>query len=141
MRSALTISWALLLGCLNVQAAPVVAQASACLSQPDSVSAYLDMVRQHYAYSDSASVVSAGNPWADTTAIAHVTVSSICQDAVDAYNAALGTTGTPQQDTAAYVFSIGNSGYVYVRPGDTSEGRQHYYIFTASWVLKATMLG
>jgi hypothetical protein len=140
MKGALIISLALLLGCLNVQAAPVVAQASACLSQADSVNAYLGMVRQHYAYSDSASVVSAGNPWADTAAIAHVTVPSTCQDAVHAYNAALGRE-TAQQDTAAYVFSIGSSGYAYVRPGDTSEGRQHYYIFTVNWVLKATMLG
>lgn len=141
MRASLLLPATLLIGCLNSVPLRVAAQATPCLSQPDSVDTYLRMVRRLYRYSDSTSVVAAGNPWAPPSAITLVTDASICQDAVDAFNASAGITGTPQQESAAYVFAIGSAGFAYVRPGDISAGKQYFFVFSPAWILKATMLG
>lgn len=126
-------------GCIRTPA-PAVAQATSCLAQPDSVKAYLRGVRTAFRFTDSASTRALGNPWARPDSITHVTSEAVCQAAVTAFNSiAVGPPGV-QGETAFYVFAIGTTGYVLMRPGDTSSGRRHMFIFTNTWVYKATLL-
>ena len=117
----------------------VAAQQSPCMTQPDSVKAYLTMIQDFYSYADSAALVGSGFPWATAANVKLVTTASTCRAAVTNFNRVTGTTGTPRAESSAFVFAIGSTGWAYVRQGDVSEGDRFYYIFAKDWTFKTTI--
>lgn len=117
------------------------AQTSPCLTQPDSVAKYRFTASLLFEGNDSTATVAAGKPWARFENIQVVTDSAVCAAGVAAFNDAAEATGTPREETAAYILALGGTGYAYIRPGDTTGEYQHVFIFTADWVFKATLVG
>ncbi|HMU62275.1 MAG TPA: hypothetical protein PKA66_10865 [Gemmatimonadales bacterium] len=93
-----------------------------------------------FKYSDSAYAVQRGFPWTPVANIQFVTDSTTCAAAVAAFNDEMGTTGTAEADTAGYVFSLGGTGYAYVRPNSmTISNRRPVFLFNPTWVLVVTI--
>jgi len=111
-----------------------LSQASPCLAQADSVTAYRRAVSGIFELGDSVSSVNAGGPWSSLEHIQIVTDPSVCALGVAAFNQMAGYVGTGHEEAVAYVLAIGGTGYAIVRPGDTtSGGRRHVFLFTSNW--------
>jgi hypothetical protein len=96
------------------------------------------MVRDYYRWTDSAATVSGGDPWAPAAQIQQVSDSTVCNAVVAAFNQV--ATGTGAQETDGYVFAIGNAGYAFVRPGDTTDGRRTFYIFLQNLTYRGSVV-
>jgi hypothetical protein len=120
----------------------VQAQASPCLTQPDSVLQYRYAVAGIFANSDSAEVVAEDTPWGAFQNIQVVADSPTCAQGLVAFNDMAGYTGTPRVETAAYILAIGGTGYAFIRPDDTTTGgRRFIYLFSTTWEFVASIIG
>ena len=117
-----------------------LAQQSQCITQADSVSLYLAIIRDHFRWTDSATTLASGEPWSSQSQIRLVTNRTTCRSGVDAFNRVSGASGTPQAESQAMIFSLGGTGYAYVRPGDGTNGMRSFYIFKSNWTFRAAMV-
>jgi len=116
------------------------AQGGPCLSQPDSVAAFLVATRHVYEHSDSTALASLGIPWATEARVQVVADSAVCAAGLTAFNLLVGTAGTAQAEVSAYIYSLNGAGYAFIRPRDgTDYGAHPVYFFSMSWVYKGTI--
>lgn len=107
-----------LLGCAAHGPTAVLAQATACRTNPDTAGLFVHGARLSYTVSDS-SYLKARASRTPPSEITSVTDPEVCQAAVTAYNQALGRTGKPTAVTSVYVLAIGSSGYRVMDPMNT----------------------
>lgn len=89
----------------------------------------------------SASLISAGHPWAREASITTETSSAVCNLAVSAYNRDRGIAGTTSARVAVLVFSIGSTGYVVVDPDELIDGVSVFRIYAPNWDILQTLMG
>lgn len=117
------------------------AQSSPCLTQADSVAEYRLATTLIFKWTDSTTAVAEGRPWASLPNIQVVTDSTVCAAGVAAYNQMAETAGTPEADTAAYILSLGGTGFAYFRVGRQGVGgRRMVFVFTTDWTYKFAVL-
>lgn len=138
-RIAASAFWALMLcACVPPSA---FGQGSSCLADAQGDEGWLLEVRRIYAAADSASLISAGHPWAREASITTVTSSAVCDLAVTAHNRDRGIAGTTSARVAVLVFSIGSTGYVVVDPDEIIDSINVFRIYTPNWDILQTLMG